>query len=102
MNQPSAGEAMTTEAPPAPTRAAPAAAAPAPVAGGEMALGAHYVVLPKDVLPAFSGKAVTACRAFDRRMPTDSFIALVCSGEAVPRLEAMAALRGFGRAGMLT
>jgi hypothetical protein len=67
-----------------------------------MALGAFYVIQPKDVLPAFSGKAVTACRAFDRRMPTDSFIALVCSGEVVPRLEAMAALRGFGRAGMLT
>ncbi|MBV8537603.1 MAG: hypothetical protein JO128_18550 [Alphaproteobacteria bacterium] len=92
---------MPTEAPPAPPKSAPAAA-PAQVAGGETALGAHYVIQPKDVLPAFSGKAVTACRAFDRRMPTDSFIALVCSGELMPRLEAMAALRGFSRAGMLT
>lgn len=93
---------MTTVAPAAPGKAAPQAASQAPVAGGETALGAHYVIQPKDVLSAFSGRAVTACRAFDRRMPADSFVALVCSGEVVPRLEAMAALRGFGRAGMLT
>ncbi len=92
---------MSPEAPPAATQAAPAAATPASVAGGEMALGQHYVIQPKDVLPAFSGKAVSACRAFDRRMPADSFIALICSGEVIPRLEAMAALRGFSRAGML-
>jgi eukaryotic-like serine/threonine-protein kinase len=88
-------------APPVPSKAAPPAAAAAP-AGAETALGAFYVIQPKDVLPAFSGKAVTACRAFDRRMPADSFVALICSGEVVPRLEAMGALRGFGRAGMLT
>lgn len=97
---------MTTVAPSVPEKAIPEKAAPsgaAPASGaGETALGANYVISAKDVLPAFSSKTVTACRAFDRRMPSEVFIAQVCSGDVMPRLEAMAALRGFGRVGMLT
>ncbi len=92
---------MTTVAPAVADSAAPPVARPTP-AGGEAALGGHYTISTKDALPALSGKAVAAYRAFDRRVPAESFIAQICSGDVVPRLEAMAQLRGFGRAGMLT
>lgn len=92
---------MTTAASTARDQPAPQAASPAPT-GGDVSLGAHYAVSTKDALPAFSGKAVTAYRALDRRMPNEAFIAQICSGETVPRVDTMAALRGLGRAGMLS
>ena len=77
--------------------AVPAAAAP----GGDVALGAFFSISTRDAVPGLSSPAAAAHRAFDRRFPSESFVALICSGAVLPRLEAMAALRGFGRAGML-
>jgi hypothetical protein len=93
---------MTTVAPARPESPRPESAIPdAPTSAGEVALGPHFTISTKDNFPALSGKTVTAYRAFDRRMPTEGFVAQICSGDAVPRLETMAALRGFGRGGML-
>src|SRR5258708_6911787 len=85
---------------PAPPPAATAATASTPA--GDVPLGAFYTISTRDTVPGLSSPAAAAHRAFDRRFTSESFVALVCSGSVMPRLEAMAALRGFGRPGMLT
>ncbi len=84
----------------APSPSPPAAAEPSG-ADGEIVLGGHYVISPNENVPALAGRGVSAHRAFDRRYPAEPLVALVCSGEHVPRLEVMSALRGFGKTGML-
>lgn len=64
-------------------------------------LGGQYSLSPKNVVPAFSGKAVMAVEASDRRATAEPIVALICSGDAVPRVEAMAALRGLSKPGIL-
>src|SRR4051812_45872191 len=81
--------------------APPPSASLSSAAEGEIALGAHYVISPNESVPALNGKAVTAYRAFDRRFPTEALVALICSGEVVPRLETMSSLRAFGKQGLL-
>lgn len=92
--------APASDASPAP-RPAHAKPTPSPL-GGEVMLGAHYAISTKDTVPAMSTAQASAYRAFDRRFTADSFVALICSGNVLPRLDAMAALRSFSRAGMLT
>jgi len=90
--------APAAEAPSAPS--APAKPGATPTAG-EVVLGANFSISAKDTVPALSTSQATAHRAFDRRFAADSYVALICSGNVVPRLDAMAALRGFSRTGML-
>jgi hypothetical protein len=84
------------ESAPGPVPALPSAPA------GDVSLGAYYTISTRDVVPGLSSASATAHRAFDRRFTSESFVAIVCSGSVLPRLEAMQALRGSGRAGMLT
>ncbi len=93
--------AAQISAPPAVPAQGPVPAAPQAPAG-DVSLGAYYTISTRDVVPGLSSAAATAHRAFDRRFTSEAFVALVCSGGVLPRLEAMQALRGFSRPGMLT
>lgn len=64
-------------------------------------LGGHYVVSPNTPVPAFAGRAVAAVEATDRRNSVEPIFALVCTGEVVPRVDVMQALRGLDKAGAL-
>lgn len=72
----------------------------APSADGAT-LGGHYILSPNNPVAAFAGRAVTAIEASDRRTSTESVVALVCTGDVVPRLDAMTALRGLSKPGAL-
>ena len=78
----------------------PEQAAP-PSADGAM-LGGHYVLSPNNQVPAFAGRGVVAAAASDRRTSADSIVALVCTGDVLPRIDAMIALRGLTKPGALS
>jgi len=69
--------------------------------GGEVVLNGQYQIFTNEPVASLAGRAVQAFRAIDKRFPTDSFVALVSSGETMPRLETMSALRGLSKPGML-
>lgn len=64
-------------------------------------LAGQYSFSPKNLVAAFSGKSTIAIAASDRRLPSDESVALVCSPDVVPRVEAMAALKGLSKPGAL-
>lgn len=71
-------------------------------ADGEIVLHGQYHIYPREPVAALNGRGVEAFRAVDRRFPADSFVALICNGETMPRIDAMAALRGLSKPGMLS
>jgi hypothetical protein len=79
----------------------PTAPASANTSDGQITLAGHYLISPGEPVPALNSKGVTAYRAIDRRFPSEALVALICSGDVVPRLETMAALRGFVKQGAL-
>jgi eukaryotic-like serine/threonine-protein kinase len=65
-------------------------------------LSGNYSLSPNAQVAAFAGRAtVTAVEATDRRNNAEPLVALVCSGDVVPRIEAMEALRGLDKSGAL-
>ena len=64
-------------------------------------LAGQYVLSPKNVVAAFAGKSATAVEASDRRMASDAIVALICSPDVAPRVDAMTALRGLAKPGAL-
>src|SRR5258708_7820729 len=73
----------------------------APSSDGAM-LGGQYVLSPKNVVAAFATRAAIAIEASDRRTAADPIVALICSGDTVPRIDTMAALRGLSKPGAMT
>ncbi len=69
---------------------------------GDIVLNGQYQIFPHEPIAALSGHGVEAFRAVDRRFPADSFVALICGGETMPRMDAMASLRGLSKPGMLS
>src|SRR5690242_10725887 len=65
-------------------------------------LGGHYVLSPNNPVPALAGRVVQAIEASDRRSSVEPIVALVCTGDVVPRVEAMGGLRGLAKPGALT
>lgn len=64
-------------------------------------LGGHYALSPNKPVAAFAGRGVIAVEASDQRTSADAIVALVCTGDVVPRVEAMTALRGLSKPGVL-
>jgi len=83
-----------------PAAGGPENAAAASADGGTLA--GQYILSPKNSVAAFAGKSAMAVEASDRRLPSDAIVALICSGDVVPRVEAMKALRGLAKPGTLT
>src|SRR5262245_1131311 len=77
------------------------AAAPHGAPGSGQIILRDYVLPTADPVPAFSGPAATALRASDRRRPAVPFVALIGAGDVVPRVDAMQALRGLAKPGLL-
>jgi serine/threonine protein kinase len=67
----------------------------------EAMLSGNYSLSPNTPVQAFAAQAVTAVEVTDRRTSVEPLVALVCSGEVVPRVEVMEALRGLDKAGAL-
>lgn len=75
---------------------------PALPADSPVALGDQFVISTHDAVPALNGLGRTAWRATDRRHPSESYAALICNGEFLPRLDVIRALRGVSKPGMLS
>ncbi|HTY69668.1 MAG TPA: hypothetical protein VMH36_23630 [Alphaproteobacteria bacterium] len=67
----------------------------------EAMLSGNYVLSPNTPVPAYAGHALTAVEVTDRRTAAEPLVGLVCSGDVVPRVEAMEALRGLDKDGAL-
>src|SRR5262249_8657158 len=62
----------------------------------------HYILSPKNVVPSFAGRsAVIGVEVTDRRTAAEPLVAVICSPDMGPRVEAMTALRGLTKAGTL-
>src|SRR5262245_25914031 len=68
---------------------------------GQVVLNGQYQIHPSEPFPPLTSKGVEAYRAIDLRFPAENFVALTCSGELLPRMEAMSSLRGLSKVGML-
>lgn len=69
--------------------------------GGQISLSGQYVVSPDEPFAALSQPIAPAFRTVDRRFPAESMAAIVCSGEVLPRVEAMSVLRGIAKPGLV-
>src|SRR5262245_55801205 len=102
------GAPMAFDAPP-PSDASPKDRKPqqgphteTPPPSGTVTLGDQFVISTSDALPSLDGSGRIAWRATDRRHPSEPYAALICTGERTPRLEALRALRGVNRPGLLS
>jgi len=68
----------------------------------DIVLNGQHEIHTHESIKALTGRGVEAFRAVDRRLPADSFVALVCSGETAPRVDAMTSLRGLSKPGLLS
>jgi eukaryotic-like serine/threonine-protein kinase len=97
---------MAVDAPPDPDRRAgngatePTSTDALPAPDGAM-LGGQYILSPKNPVAAFTTKVTVAVEASDRRSTIDQIVALICSPDVVPRVDVMAALRGWSKPGAM-
>jgi hypothetical protein len=94
-------DAPSTTATPRP-QTAPAPGAPVPAAaGGDIALGPFYLISANAPVPALATKMSAAYRAVDRRLSSEAYAGLICTGDVVPRMETMNSIKGLSKPGML-
>lgn len=67
----------------------------------DVVLNGQYEIYPHEPIAPLTSRGVEAFRAVDRRFPTVSCAALVCSGETAPRVDAMTSLRGLSKPALL-
>jgi hypothetical protein len=85
----------------------PSPADPSPEHGdappsGYALLARQYLISLSEPVPSMAGPTFEAFKASDRRHPGPAYVALVCSGEVVPRLSSLSAMKGLSGSGLLS
>src|SRR4051794_30050242 len=68
---------------------------------GPTTLGGQYAIHPKSIITAMSTPTATAVEASDRRQGAEPLAAIICSLDVLPRVDAMAALKGLSKQSLL-
>src|SRR5690349_14715306 len=68
---------------------------------GYALLARQYLIALSEPVPYMAGPTVEAFKASDRRHPGPAYIAIACSGEVVPRLSSMSAMKGVSGSGLV-